>query len=205
MDYAADLSVLLSYWKLQDGAQDGRFFHCRAAMLGKWFYRRAYQRATERLPGLDKLFAKQLRYLQKLETSNCASLDRTADAFAQLLCACAGERAEAAERRSLGQVLYHVGRYLYLVDALEDLPKDIKKGNYNPLRYRYELQNGSLTEEDKAQLMDTINVSISMAASAFELLPPRADQEIVTNIIYYGLPAVLNSVAKGTFRKRSKE
>ena len=43
------------------------------------------------------------------------------------------------------------------------------------------------------------------AASALELLPPRTDGAILTNIIYYGLPAVLHSVAEGTFCKRSKK
>ena len=101
-------------------------------------------------------------------------------------------------------LLYHVGRYLYLTDALEDLPKDLKQDHYNPLRYRYSLQDGVLSKEAKAQLLDTIDASISMAASAFELLEAREDRVILDNIIYYGLPAVLHSVAQGTFRKRGK-
>ena len=50
-----------------------------------------------------------------------------------------------------------------------------------------------------------MDASIGLAASALELLPPRTDGAILTNIIYYGLPAVLHSVAEGTFRKRSKK
>ena len=64
---------------------------------------------------------------------------------------------------------------------------------------------GQQVGKDKAQLLEAIDASIGLAASALELLSPRADGAILTNIIYYGLPAVLHSVAEGTFRKRSKK
>ena len=107
-------------------------------------------------------------------------------------------------RRMLELLLYHVGRFLYLVDALEDLPKDARKGTYNPLLYRFHPVEDKLTDEDRTLLTDSLEASISLAASALELLPPRADQEIVHNIIYYGLPAVLYAVADGSFRKPNK-
>ena len=59
-----------------------------------------------------------------------------------------------------------------------------------------------MTQTDKEQFLETVNASISMAASALELLPETADRAILHNVIYYGLPAVLHSVADGRFRKR---
>lgn len=204
MNYAADLSVLLSYWKLLDARRDGGFFHAAAAQMGLWLYRKSYQKAVSRRKETDHVFGRELSRLQKLEEEKCSSIDRTADAFASLLKACAMAEGEAA-LRTQELLLYHVGRYLYLVDALEDLPEDIKKDRYNPLRYRYAPEGDSLSVEDKKQLIQTIDASISMAASAFELLPENADRELVENIIYYGLPAVLHSVAQGNFRKRGKQ
>lgn len=202
MRYAADLSVLLSWWKLCDAERDGRFFHRIAAKCAKRLYRGAYRKAAERLPEQDRVFAARLTALHALEDTHCAGLDRPADAFASLLSACADIVREEAVRRPMRLLLYHVGRFLYLADALEDLPKDLRSGSYNPLRYRYELQNGALTARDKAALLDTAEASIGMAASALELLPRTADHEIIHNIIYYGLPAVLHSVAEGTFRQK---
>lgn len=202
MRYCADLTVLLSYWKLLDGKRDGGFVRRIGANLGLWLFRGRYRRASQRHPELDQVFAKRLQELQKLEEAHCASIDRTADAFATLLRECACFVEETQQRRVLELLLYHVGRFLYLVDALEDLPKDNRRGSYNPLRYRYTLTDGALSKEDKEQLIDSVEASISLAASALELLPDRADHEIVHNIIYYGLPAVLRCVADGTFRKR---
>lgn len=200
MTYAADLSVLLSYWKLRDAERDGRFFKRLGAKLALWLYRKPYRKACRRQSEADAVFGKELARLHALEDAKCGSIDRTADAFASLLGVCAGFVEDEKKRRMLQLLLYHVGRYLYLVDALEDLPKDNKAGSYNPLRYRYCLKDGLLTQEDKEQFLETVEASISLAASALELLDPA--QKIIHNIIYYGLPAVLQSVADGSFRKR---
>lgn len=204
MNYAAAMTVLLSYHKLKDTKADGGFFTGLGARMGLLLYRGAYRKAAALHPEEDAAFCTCLERLNALEQERCGSIDRAADAFASLLKVCAAPVPEA-DRRPTELLLYHTGRYLYLTDALEDLPKDLKKDNYNPLRYRYEIQNGALSARDKAQLLDTIDASVSMAASAFELLEPGEDRAILDNIIYYGMPAVLHSVARGTFRKRGKK
>lgn len=204
MTFAAELSVLLSVWKLRDAERDGGYLRKLAAKSALCLYRKAYAKARERRPAEDAVFAEQLSRLQALEDAHCASIDRAADAFAALLRACAAYRTDESERRVTELLLYHVGRFLYLTDALEDLPRDERSGSYNPLRYRYVLQQGRLSERDKQQLLDTVDASVSMAASALELLPASADDEIRRNIIYYGLPAVLHSVSAGTFRKKKR-
>ena len=204
MDYAADLSVLLMYWKLRDALRDGGFVHRLGARLGLALYRPCYRRARERHAATDAFFGQQLERLRELEEARCPSMDRAADAFAALLRCCAAYVPEEKVRRTLELLLYHVGRFLYLVDALEDLPRDLRRGTYNPLCHRFQPVQGGLRPEDKELLNDSLEASISLAASALELLPPRADREIVHNIIYYGLPAVLRAVGEGTFRKPKK-
>lgn len=206
MEFAADITVLLSCHKLRDAERDGDVFRRIVARAGLLLYRRAYRKAARRLPETDAFFARQLEHLRTLEDESCPSIDRAADAFARLLEGCVDSRILPSEGRAMKLLLYHVGRYLYLTDALEDLPKDCRADRYNPLRYRYPLRENALTPEDKQEYLDTVEASIGMAASALELLPMREDRaEILTNIVYFGLPAVLRSVAAGTFRKRSKK
>ena len=205
MCYAADMSVLLSYWKLCDSERDGRFFKKLGAKTAKLLYKRAYRKAAKLHPSANESFSEQLAVLQRLEEANCPSLDRTADAFARMLRGCADFVQDEKQRRALEHLLYHVGRFLYLTDALEDLPKDNQADVYNPLRYRYELIDGALSKEDKVQFLQTVDASVDMAASALELLDRNAADELLKNIIYYGLPAVLKRVSDGTFRKRGKK
>lgn len=205
MCYAADMSVLLSYWKLSDAVQDAKGLKKLGARMARGLYRRAYRKAAKRLPQADAVFSQQLSQLQRLEQEKCGSIDRAADAFAKMLHACAGCFEDGKQRRTAQQLLYHVGRFLYLTDALEDLPKDCRSDSYNPLRYRYTLHDGALEEADKKQFLRSVDASIDMAASALELLDRRTDDTLLKNIIYYGMPSVLKSVADGTFRKRGKK
>ncbi len=202
MEYAADLTVLLSWWKLRDALEDGGLGKRVGARLGLWLYRRPYRKAAALRGEENALFERQLSLLSCLEQENCGSIDRVADTFATLLRGCGGQPETLSEGRILQTLLYHVGRYLYLADALEDLPADVKHHRYNPLSLRYEVTEGKLSEEDRTQLVDTVEASVSIAASALELLPYEGDREILENIIYEGLPAVLRSICNGTFRKR---
>ncbi len=202
MAYAADLTVLLSWWKLQDGVADSGFFKRILYRLGLWIYRKPYKKAADLQQEANRTFREQLMLLGELEEERCPSIDRVADTFASLLRGCVPETAVAEEKRILGTLLYHVGRYLYLVDALEDLPRDQKQGSYNPLLYRYAPVEGKLSAEDREGLLNTIEASIDIAASALELLPKGPNSEVLENIIYDGLPAVLKSVYEGKFRNR---
>ncbi len=203
MAYAADVSVIVSVWKLRDERADGGFWRRWVAGLLLRGLRGAERAANRRLPEFSRCVERQMARLRALEQARCASADRAADTFGALLQGCAA--GDERTRRVLGQILYHVGRYLYLVDALDDLAKDVKTGNYNPLRYRYALSGGALRAEDKEEFLQSVDYSVGMAASALELLDCQSHRELLENIIYDGMPLVLKSVAAGLFRKnRSK-
>ena len=132
-DAAADLSVILTWWQLKDGVADHGFFRSlpyRAALLALG---RAYRKARARRPGFDERTRAHLEELARLEGERCPSMDRAADAFAVLLAGAAEEEPDPVRRRVLRQLLYHLGRWIYLVDAADDLKKDVKSGSYNPV------------------------------------------------------------------------
>lgn len=204
MEQAADLTVLLSWQKFCDTASDERGLKRLIARLGMGVFGRAYRKAEARQPELAAKIETSLTRLSELERAQSSSLDATADAFAQILAACAALLPEGLERRAGEQLLYHTGRYIYLTDAFEDAPADQKAGRYNPALRRYGAEENGLTESDRLSLMQTIDVSISMAAAALELLPLRAGKGILHNIVYLGMPGVLRAVAEGKFRNQKR-
>lgn len=201
MDLAADFSVLLYYWKLRDAVADERGLRRFGARLASLFLRRAYRKATRRHPAEDAFIRQQLSRLAQLEAAHSDILDAPADAFATLLTCLASLHPQV---RVAQQLLYHVGRFIYLVDALDDLPGDCKRGSYNPLRYRFSLQDGALSPADRAQLLATIHASIGMAGAALELLEVNSGGALLHNIIYEGLPGVLQAVDAGKFQNQGK-
>ena len=203
MEYSADACVILCVRSLQDKKRDAKGLKKLPPALANAFLRPAYRRACAERPALAALAKTQLSRLAELEAANCDSMDRAADAFALLLSHCADE-AVTGEKRPAQQLLYHIGRFIYLTDALDDLPKDAKTGNYNPLRFRFACPEGALSETDRAYVCESIGQSIAMANAALALCEMKSNREILENIVSLGLPAVLCAVDRGTFQAKQK-
>ena len=203
-DTAADMSVILTWWQLRDGVADHGFW-------GRWKYRflslllhRAYRKAKARQPELDKRIQTNLDKLSALEREKCAIPDEAADTFALLLRDMAALSPPGIKRRVLEEMLYHLGRWIYLVDALDDLKEDSRSGNYNPLLQRYGTRDGALRPEDRERVAATLDASIRTMAAAFELADFGCWRRIIESVVYEGLYAVGNAVLNGTFQKYTR-
>lgn len=202
LDTAADYSVILTWWQLRDGVADHRFWKGLKYRAASWLLNRAYRKARAAQPEFDESTRRQLQELAALEHENCDSIDRVADTFARLLAGAAEGIEEPVRRRVLQQMLYHLGRWIYLTDAADDLQKDLKNGNYNPLALRFTLEEGKLTEESRQHLAATMDRSVEQMAAAFELLDFGDRAGIIRSTVYEGLYAVGNAVLSGTFHKK---
>ena len=199
LELAADESVILAWWQLRDALSDpgGGKGKYRAASLALGS---AYRRASQRRPDFDRITRERLAALRELEEARCPSLDRPADAFAGLLAAAAEGVEDPVKRRVLEQLLYHLGRWVYLVDAADDLEKDFASGSYNPLICRFSLERGELTEEARESLVVSLDHSIRLMAAAYELWDFGAWSPIIRAVVYEGLFHVGRAVLEGTFQ-----
>ncbi len=188
LELAADESVILSWWQMRDALSDpgrGKSKY-RAASLA---LKGAYCRAAKRRPDFDRITREKLSLLGELEAARCASLDLPADAFAGLLSSAAAEVPDPVKRRVLAQLLYHLGRWVYLVDAADDLARDFASGSYNPLICRYGLTGGELTEEAREGLAVSLDHSIRLMAAAYELWDfPLSVQRFTKGSFLWGGP-----------------
>ena len=200
-DLAADMSVILTWWQVQDGIADHGFWSglkYRAASVLLW---RAYRKARARRPAFDESTRRHLEELARLEGERCPSIDAAADTFARLLSDAAGEVQEPVKSRVLAQLLYHLGRWIYLIDAADDLKKDVKSGSYNPLPLRYALPGNTLTDTARQELTQTLDSSIRAMAAAFELWDFGDYGPVIESTVYRGLYAVGTAVLDGTFHR----
>ena len=201
MELAADESVILAYWQLRDGVADHDWFHGLKYRSLSAVLEPAYRKAAQARPGFDARTREQLALLSELETERCSSMDRAADAFAALLGSAAEELEDPVRRRVLGQLLYHLGRWVYLVDAADDLKKDAASGNYNPVALRFALEDGIWTPESRREFAQTLDHSIHMCATAFELWDFGEWAVLLENTLYNGLFQVGKAVLDGTFHR----
>lgn len=197
MDAAADQSVILTWHKLSDDVDDHGFFTGLPYRLARLFFRGAYRKAAQARPEFDARVRAGLIRLRELEEERSPQLDRAADAFAGILACAAQTVPEGGTRRVLEQLLYHLGRWVYLMDAWDDLEEDRKNGRYNPLDARFQ----GRARENREYLETTAVHSLRLMGSAAELLEPGAWTPIVENILYTGLPSVQSAVLDGRWKE----
>lgn len=198
LERAADVSVLLTYHKFRDSLADEKGPKRALAWLLCRLGRRGYGRARARLPEADREVIAALEDLQALERDRCDSMDRAADASARMTAAVVPRTGDDRER-VLRQMFYHVGRWVYLLDAAQDVAEDLEQGNYNPVVLRYGLQSPDLTEI-RQPLERTLERSLADICMAYDLLDFGRDADLVRNIIFLGMPLVTKQVLDGTYQ-----
>ncbi len=202
---AADITVILFYWKLEDGIRDAKGLKKLGTRLLRVFVSPMYRKSIKFRPEFAKKVEHWLGVLAGLEESRSDSIDACADSFAQILLAAVHEtQCSTNERRALEYMFYNIGRWIYIIDACDDYGDDISDGSYNPLIYRYGLTESSLPENIKEEIKLTLSHSMAAAASAFELIDFGPMEGLIANIIYLGLNGVTGEVLSGEWRQRRR-
>lgn len=200
LEAAADASVILTWWKLQDAIRDGEWKERTVSRAASLALKGPYQKAVSLRPEFDRLVKDCLEELHELEGANTPSLDRPADTFARILQGAATQLEPAWRASAVGQILYHVGRWIYLVDAWDDLPEDRQTGSYNPILARF----GPEAENQKDYLRGTLHDSLGVADTAFALLDWGVWEALLDHILRTGLPAVEEAVFTGQWKQKKK-
>lgn len=202
---AADESILLAWGKVEDAISDSSFIKSIPYRMARCALWPAYRKARAAQPEFAAVTERSLAALAGLEREKCASLDAVADKFAVILRAAATSESDEKRRRALGELLYQLGRFVYILDAVDDLADDWSDGSYNPLIQRFSLSEGKLSEDQAQQLRQILCQTQNAIAAAYALLLPNVWHPVVSNVIYYGLPWASESVLNGSWNKRKKD
>ncbi len=197
LSYAADASALLAFEKCRDDVTDKRGFgrliaRCRVLLL-----RGAYRRAKKRLPEVAVALREHLAALSALEREKRPTVDEPAAVFGELLALLFSHGLEEDAARIARVIGNKVGRFIYIVDAVDDLEKDEKSRNYNPVLLLY---GKNPTKEARQLLQDALLSCLSDAATALDLIGEAqysACRAVLENILYLGMPAAAKKVIWG--------
>ena len=176
--YAAAMNILLTYYKLEDNVCDRGDLKDK---LAKKIYEKSFKKAYKEYPERAKMIKKHLEELAELEKENSNSIDRTSNTFGELMREIFMYKDdEYAE--SLGELGFNIGKYIYILDAYEDLENDIKNGDYNPFK---DYKNKS--DELKQKVDRNIMMSLSRLEKSVIDLDIKVNKGIIDNIIYSGI------------------
>ena len=201
--YAADLTILLSWYSMRDNWEDEQ--QIRGLVMSGLLHG-AFKRAKERHPEKAQVIADcldRLHALEKQDTCNSicpdseinggpqlprpqpVTVDQAGACFGDLMAELFAYRQDEWEQ-PLRQMGFYLGKFIYLLDAYDDLEDDAECGSFNPLlpvRQRMQCEGADFDAYVRALL----TMLMASCTRAFEILPIVENIDILRNILYAGV------------------
>ena len=196
------LNTMLVYYKYTDDIADGD--KGRGKRL--WF-KKGFKRAKKAYPEIEKIVRENMRAQEETEKQKTESIDRAADATANMLAEFSDYALEEKATPYTRNLVYALGKWIYLIDALDDYDKDKKKGAYNPFLLAYkaeskqELLSGKTGEEVRFifhSLFFDIRENMSNITFLF-------NRDLCDNILLRGLPTTTKKIMEGCACEKNRK
>ena len=179
IEYAADMDVILSYHSLMDNYKDD---NSRLSGMAANLLKKDYDRIKVKYPRQTAAIESYIEKLSLAEAKNETNIDVVSSYTGEVL----GELfnwQDDAWSKTLHCMGYYMGKFIYIIDAYDDLKKDEKSGSYNPLL--------TMKRESPKEFETFVRINLTSlmaeCAKSFERLPIVENAEILRNIIYSGV------------------
>ncbi len=180
-DYAADMNILLSYYKCLDDWTDEKKITRRAAA---GMLRGKSEEAAQRYPQKAERIYTLLEHIHLYEKAGEKNLDLASGCFGEIMAEICAYRQDEWEE-DLRKMGFFLGKFIYLMDAYEDMEKDQKSGNYNV--FLYKKKEAADEEEFERSALTILKMMMAECSRAFEKLPIIENVEILRNVLYSGV------------------
>ncbi len=208
IEYSADVMLILAWFNYLDDLNDADtgerpagesaapgLAKSTAMKVAGRSLKKAYSGLSGKYPELCESITSRIDELSRLEKEKCRSLDEAAEAFAQIMLSifdgglkfmAVYDEGPARAAKDLG---YHLGKWIYLMDAWEDLEKDISTGAYNPLIYRYGYTDdpAAFREEIREKVEFNLMMYLSAMGRMVTALELKGNKGIIENVVFMGL------------------
>lgn len=193
-EYAADMNLLLSYYKCKDDwADEKKYTKLIYSKILNPKYRKmktAYSRKVDKIAAL-------LNDIAVSEIAGEDDIDLMSGRFGEIM----GEIFMYRQDEwalSMYKIGFYLGKFIYLMDAYEDIENDLKNKTYNPLIKMYQKEG---FEEYCHQIL---TMMMAECSKEFEKLPILDNIEILRNILYSGVWCRFDMVTNKRNEKQEK-
>lgn len=176
-EYAADMNILLSYEKCLDDWNDD---HSKKKKAAAFFLKKCNRRVAIDYPEKISKILASMEKIHQCEKANSENIDEVSGYFGEIMGEIFVYQQDQWEEY-LHTMGFYLGKFIYLMDAYEDLERDLKDGNYNPMKHLYQ-RNDFEKQAEKILVM-----MMAECSKAFERLPIVENVEILRNILYCGV------------------
>ena len=200
LKFSARTTTILTRLKLKDNVNDSHgFAKIKAKTAGAVSI--FFKKTEKNLKELEEKICACISELSLLEKEGCDSIDKVSDTSGRLLANLASFGADEQSSRILYQIGYHLGKLIYVLDAVDDFESDQKTGSFNVLKNSF----GTLDNTAKETIKCAMILELEKMSRAIELLDfskCRDIEAIIKNITYIGLPDEIERVILG--KKKTK-
>lgn len=195
LDYWAAVSILLIYHKLSNDAKDGERFK-RVFIVD---LENAYTKAKGKYPVAEENISSALRIIDKLEGQEEANADKLLDTFGSMMKRLVEDvlpvENSSAMNHVFGQIAEIISKWLYAIDIYDDLDKDRKKKQYNPLLIQH-MKNGEDLNCAKKSFWKQVESYVEELQRLCVFLPYEGFQDVIKNVLQEGVMQVTAEVYK---------
>lgn len=170
--YAADMNIALFYNKLIDDWNDDRSLKAKAAAA---LFKERFASIEKQYPRQCSVMRDCLEGLNAVEKKGIMNIDIPANIFGRLLSEIFIYK-EDEYSPALRKATSELGRFIYVMDAWDDLKDDIEKERYNPLTF--------LSPES---VEPSLMMLMASCAETLFTLPINKNRRIIENIVYSGV------------------
>ncbi len=177
------LNVILAYYKLEDGITDKE-----GGKLKKAFFNGSYKKIKKLEPKLDEIVKNGYQELREIEKRNSDSIDISADPFGKIMQSVIKELCGEFYTEELGDLSYNLGKWIYLIDALDDYDKDIKKKSFNVFYNYYKIESKEKLFCGKGgEIISIFSPILSIIGELSKKINYKFNHDLCDNVLQRGL------------------
>lgn len=178
--YAADVNLILSYYKCKDDWEDEKK---KKSLVTCKLLESKINLIRNKYPEKIQLISSKLGELSSLEKEGSQDIDLMAGLFGDIMAECFIYHHDEWEG-TLRRMGFFLGKFIYLMDAYEDVEEDIKQNCYNPLKGLYKEQSPVKFAENCRSIL---TMMMAECSRSFEQLPILLHADILRNVLYSGV------------------
>lgn len=187
-EYGANMNIILTHNKLKDNVDDDKRIKDH---LFYYIHSRVYNKTDSTYKQKSEYIQSKLKELYELEKNNTMCIDKTSNIFGDIMREVFRYK-EDEYTHILGNIGFNIGKYIYILDAYDDLDEDLKKERYNPFMNYIDNR-----EELKSKVENLILIILSFIEEDINKLELSENKGIVENIIYSGMYLRVINIMKG--------
>lgn len=185
LERVAAFNILLADNKLADDVTDG---FSPVKKTAKIILSGATKTARSYLPDAYAILRKGYSALLSVEKEGKASVDRAADPYAQAFADAVLSAFCIAKDADLRGFFYNLAKFVYILDALDDLEEDAARKCFNPFTCAYGVDSKKrLREERNSEMRFLIGITLNEICKRYEALGLTEGKDLIDNVLYKGL------------------